>query len=493
MEHTRKFVLDIIITWATNGPLQNNESNTYWIYGSPGIGKTALAHSICERLHARKQLVGTFFCQRNDQNLNQTRNILPTLIYQLAMISPAFRRIVAKRLGSDHILSPKSMNGSLLLELISPLTHSPKHTLAFVVDALDECEEKTRKDTLKALTDVGAQAPWLRFIIISRPEFDIKHFFDNRAHFSQLQYNLDTDQDASTDLQMFAEREFNQLAEAKGLPTPWPEGPLLNRVVAHAKGLFIFITTVVLDLKGCGDPTESLVETLQYPAGANSLYGLYTSILQRISPKNSEFPRFQRVIGVLLVSAPYRSLCKETIAELARVKPTLVKSWMNSLASLFYEDEGANKGIRVRHLSISDFFISNSNECSDYHVDPRNANIHLGIACLETMIGQLRFNTCNLKDSRFTNASVQDLQSRIYKNIPDVLQYSCLYWSNHLCSSPENDDQNGREQLKKFIEGCYPLFWIEVLSLLGMVSIAAPSLRRVLRTRVKVSIAPACG
>ena len=487
MEDTRKFVLDEIITWATNGPSQNNESNTYWIYGSPGIGKTALAHSISQRLHAQKRLVGTFFCQRNDPVLNQTRNILATLIYQLAIIFPAFRGIVVERLSNDHIVSPRSMDKSFLLKLINPLTHGPKHTLAFVVDALDECgDNRSQQDILKVLTDVAEHAPWLRIIITSRPEFSIKRFFDNRAHLSQLQYNLDADQDASEDLQRFAKHEFDRLADARSLPAPWPENWLFNRVVVHAKGLFIFITTVVLSLEYSGDPTESLVATLQYPPGANSLYGLYTSILQpRIPPKNSDFQQFQQVIGVLLVSAPYRPLCKETIGELAGVKPILVESWMNFLAPLFYEDEN---GIHVRHLSISDFFISN--ECSDYYVDPRNANIQLGITCLKTMIGQLRFNICNLKDSRFANASVQHLQSQIDQNIPDVLQYSCLYWSNHLCSSPENDDQCGREQLKKFIEGCYPLFWIEVLSLLEMVSIAVPSLRRVLRTRVKVSIAP---
>jgi len=43
--------------------------------------------------------------------------------------------------------------------------------------------------------------------------------------------------------------------------------------------------------------------------------------------------------------------------------------------------------------------------------------------------------------------------------------------------------------LKEFFGGLYPLFWIEVLSLMGMVPIAAPSLRRVI-SLVKVSAAP---
>jgi len=153
---------------------------------------------------------------------------------------------------------------------------------------------------------------------------------------------------------------------------------------------------------------------------------------------------------------------------------------------LLYRDEGANGGIRVRHLSISDFFVSG--RC-DYQVNLRDANAQLGIACLETMVKQLCFNICKLEDSRLANANIKDLPSRIEQNISDPLQYSSLYWSNHLCSTPDNRNQCALEGLKKFFGGSYPLFWIEVLSLLGMVPIGAPSLRRVI-SWVKVSTAP---
>jgi Cdc6-like AAA superfamily ATPase len=99
MEGTRESILNEITAWVTNG---SGPSNTYWIYGLPGIGKTSLAHSICQTLDERNQLVGAFFCQRDDTNSSEPRNILPTLIYKLAEISPSFRRIVAERLRSNQ-------------------------------------------------------------------------------------------------------------------------------------------------------------------------------------------------------------------------------------------------------------------------------------------------------------------------------------------------------------------------------------------------------
>ena len=75
IDGTRKFLLNQVISWATEKPSQNEENNTYWIYSLPGIGKTALAHSICANLHKGNHLAGAFFCQRDVGNLNDPRNI----------------------------------------------------------------------------------------------------------------------------------------------------------------------------------------------------------------------------------------------------------------------------------------------------------------------------------------------------------------------------------------------------------------------------------
>jgi len=158
---------------------------------------------------------------------------------------------------------------------------------------------------------------------------------------------------------------------------------------------------------------------------------------------------------------------------------------------MLYRDEGPNGGIRVRHLSISDFFVSDDGH-ADYQVNLQDANVELGIACFEKMFEQLRFNICGLEDSRLANDDIKDLPSRIKENISDALQYSSLYWSNHLCFNPDTGDRRVWENLRKFFEGPYALFWVEVLSVMGMLRIGVPSLRELTSTLVKVSTAPAC-
>ena len=153
---------------------------------------------------------------------------------------------------------------------------------------------------------------------------------------SHLSCDLSTDRDASADLQEFAQSLFNSVALVWHLDTPWPKESDFNRVISQANGLFIYIKTLVLSLEHHEDPEESLQEALQDSAGTGleSLYTLYSNILKvQIVHRKAEF---QQMIGVLLTTAPYCALCNQMIAELAGVKPNLVKKWVDALSSLLY-------------------------------------------------------------------------------------------------------------------------------------------------------------
>ena len=485
MDGTREFLLQEITGWATRQSSQN-ESNVYWISGSPGIGKTSLSHSICDRLE-KKHLAGAFFCRRDNESLSEPRYILPTLIHKLAIRFPPFRHVVAKRLENNPNLTPGSMHYSLLLELIRELARNPNHTLVFVIDAVDECGDTfNRPKILRALTDAAAHARWLKIIITSRPENDIIDFFDALVRPSHERCDLAEDKEALSDLRTFAKEQFRLAASLQCLPPTWPEQPLFDRVISRAKGLFIFIRTIALAIGKSPNPDEQLKATLNDSdgTGLTVLHALYLSILKaQIDHSTAEF---RQMIGALLAAARHRPLCEGTIAELAGLRLNLVKMWVVKLSSLLYRDEGANGGIRVRHLSISEFFLSDACH-SDYRVEFQGVNVELGISCLETMIEQLRFNICKLENSRIANADVHDLPLRIKENISDALQYSSLYWSNHLCFYADNGNQRVQEGLRKFFEGPYGLFWIEALSVMGMVPIGVPSLRKVISTMAKVS------
>src|SRR5258708_37369119 len=248
MDGTRQSLLNHTVDWVTkiSGQESVQRSNTYWFYGSPGIGKTTLAHSICANLHERSLLAGAFFCRRDDPNLSEPLNILPTFIHKLALLFPPFRAIVAKHLRDDPNLTPQSMKGSLFLDFIRSLPRHPEHSLVFVIDALDECgDAQSRPRLLRVLTDAAAQAPWLKIIVTSRTEVDIQDFFGTLAQSSYLPYDLASDQGASADVRTFARSQFDLVATRWNLGTAWPKESDFNRVISQANGLFIFVETLV--------------------------------------------------------------------------------------------------------------------------------------------------------------------------------------------------------------------------------------------------------
>src|SRR5258706_5996608 len=310
MVATRQSLLNQITDWVANKSGQESvlQRNAYWLYGSPGIRKMLLAHLICASLHERNHLAAAFFCWRDDPNLSEPMNILPTFIHKLAVIFPPFQTIVAKHLRDDPNTTLESMKGSLFLDLVCSLPRPPEHTLVLVIDALDECgDAKSRPRLLKVLVNAVAQASWLKIIIMSRTEVDIQHFFDTLTQPSYLSYDLATDQDASDDLRAFARSQFDSVASHWHIDTPWPLESDFDRVISWANGLFIYIKTLVLALECYEDPEESLKDALQDSArtGVESLYTLYSNILKaQIVHKEAEF---RWVIGVLLTMSPYHA------------------------------------------------------------------------------------------------------------------------------------------------------------------------------------------
>ena len=224
MGGTWQSIIHQIMAWVTS-PQETDEGpwrNIYWIYGAPGIGKTSLAHSICEKLYDGKHLAGAFFCQRDDPHLRKLANVISILTIALAGIIPPFRRMVADRLRKDQNLTSKTMMDTVFLDFIHNLPRHPTHTLVFVIDALDECgDDWSRPGLLEVLSEAAAHAPWLKVIITSRPEADIQCFFDAPSGWPHLRYDLAEGQDANTDLQTFTHSKFGLVASKWYLTAPW--------------------------------------------------------------------------------------------------------------------------------------------------------------------------------------------------------------------------------------------------------------------------------
>lgn len=166
---------------------------------------------------------------------------------------------------------------------------------------------------------------------------------------------------------------------------------------------------------------------------------------------------------------------------------------MNALSSILYRDSSQKGGIRVRHWSILEFLTGPSCPQS-FRVDLRQANVELSRYCLTIMMKELRFNICELETSCLPNSKIKDLANRVQRNISDALQYGCFHWSSHLCFDLVPTTKEVSELLNTFFTSEIPLYWLEVLSIMGNTPATITALRQIKEcNNVRINRLKYCG
>jgi hypothetical protein len=77
-----------------------------------------------------------------------------------------------------------------------------------------------------------------------------------------------------------------------------------------------------------------------------------------------------------------------------------------------------------------------------------------------------KFNICYLPTSYLRNVDMPNIKQSIQAAIPERLQYACQFWADHV-TTVNYDDKHAPATEKFFLEKF--LFWLETLSLLGIV------------------------
>jgi hypothetical protein len=487
MSGTREALLNNIVEWALrpSTPSSNSQSSgtesVYWLYGIPGVGKTSVAHSLCARLHEKKRLGGSFFCRRDDPNLSNPSYVLPTLICKLAGTWRPFKKAISERLRDDEHLNRNSAGYTLFSKLVDSLQTSPPNTFVLVIDALDECgDSQGRNSILTSLFSARSRANWLKVIITSRQEQDIEASFKRlELTCRYLSKDLKEDDNTEHDIRLFVQTKFSIIASERYLEEDWPGDARKDSIVSRSGGLFIFVDTLYRLLNDDLEPDERLNQALSSTSGdaLAGLYTLYSKAIESRVGKNKLL--FREAIGTIIAVGQYRPLCDESAAQLTSLSSNAVKALVDKLSSLLYRDTITNGGIRVRHLSIIDFLTGP--ECpTELRIDLDRANRSVGISCTKVMTQKLEFNICELESSLLSNEEIVDMKGRISQRIPDVLQYSCIYWSNHICHNVDTADPEVHIWLDNLVKELRLLYWIEVLSLMGKVLVGESSLRRLL-------------
>ena len=210
------------------------------------------------------------------------------------------------------------------------------------------------------------------------------------------------------------------------------------------------------------------------------LDALYLQLLQVIIPETKRdvqlVERFQHVIGSIITLI--EPLPVDSLSLITDTPEPQVRVALKQLSSVISTSSDPQTTPQIYHDSFPDF-LQDPTRCSDknLHVDPSLSNARIASNCLKLMTSYLKRDICDIKDPSKPNGEVEGLKYRIEAAIAPWLRYACIHWGEHLAKAKVGHLEV-KEHLEEFcMRGA--VYWLEALSLLGCVEIAAPFLGQI--------------
>ena len=495
LRRTRESVLDEIEKW-TEDP---DRPPVFWLNGLAGTGKSTIAQTVAERVFANGRLGASFFCSRGVEDRSNLQLIFPTLAFQLAQMYPNFRSSLVPLLQSNPDIVHESLHDQMQRLLVEPLRRANIST-TIVIDALDECKDKDPESAiLLVLGKLVSEIPRVKFFITSRPETHISSGFrGSLLKDSTHAFILHEVEPCIVDnnIRRFFKLELSRLAHKQHNVDGWPTDEHIDSLCRRAAGFFVYAVATVNFLKHkfkC--PSDQLAIIMKSPECTvpegkaelemyDSLDSLYLSIFQEAFCKNDvdDDVMVRSVLSaVVLVVNP---LSPSAVATLMGLELNVVLPLLNSIQSLLVLHGDINHPIHPFHKSFPDF-ITDPTRCLDkrFYISP-NHHTELVLCCFKLMDKSLEKNMCSIPDY-VLNSEVDDLPKRIHESgIHGALEYACRSWYKHLITI-QDYVVGVVSALQHFLEQKF-LFWLEVLSVLGVVGDAAHALNATTEWLTKV-------
>ena len=468
---TRESLLQEIYA-ILNNP-DENAPRVCLVTGVAGSGKSAVAHSIAQLYDGQKRLGSSYCFASTDVANRNPKNLFSTIARDLSDRDPQYKSALWQVVKNDRALRTSQSP----MEQVKRLVIEPsKHLhgigpLVIVIDALDESgDQASRRQLLRAISEqiIGNALPSnLRFLITARPETDIVGELPPGPQIVRKQMGDIPQHIVDEDIQKFIHHSLNRYTE---LESYWPDQEWCRRLVHHSQTLFQWASTACNFIRGDGATGLDLHERFEIVVQADNSEGvhpldkLYRTILEQQFTLDVAQNRFREVMVIVLALNVPLSITSLTTLFVGRLN---VRAIIKPLASLLDGALDEEKPICPLHTSFRDFLLDKARSSSFHiHIQPRHS-LRLGQALLVCMQSMLRFNICDLKDSRVRNTALRDLPSRVNKAIPPCLAYSCQYWMDHLQYA--NCEPDLLNEVTLFFKAMFP-YWLEAISLLSLSS-----------------------
>ncbi|KAG1895573.1 uncharacterized protein F5891DRAFT_663421 [Suillus fuscotomentosus] len=389
LEGTRVDLLDYIYRLLDN----RGQNRLIWLHGTAGVGKSAVAFTVAERMRSlkmteetnvEKRLAGTFFFSQKHTERCTTAYFFATLVYQLASNFPSIRADVSKSIRDNPaLLDPsKSLRVQVETLFLQPLRGLHLRLrgcqpLTFIVDALDECtSEFELADLILSLARVlhEPDLPAIHILLTSRSESHICRTMENeevRSLVCEIPaaisgkgigsiISLDS-ANVDNDIYIFLRHSFGQLG-SRHLDFPQPSTEQLERLASRAGGRFIVASTMMKFIDNeDNDPYDQLMVMLELTSEllpGTEVFKFYDCILSTCADPKRAYLHLS-VVAVLTDPLPLSQISTLLGPGLGKdVEATLIQ-----LRSVMDIPADSTLPVNIYHSSIRDY-VSDTLNCS---------------------------------------------------------------------------------------------------------------------------------
>ncbi|MCJ1359347.1 MAG: hypothetical protein MMC33_009349 [Icmadophila ericetorum] len=388
--------------WVLNDPryihwISETKSSLLWISGHPGSGKTILSAylfdylSTSETPRSAQVTVCFFFCDEKIETQRDAKAILRSIIFQIL----SRRRRLIRHVKSAYDIQGSHLrdNFNELWRIFTAIANDKKAgPLNIIVDAIDECEENTRKRFLEGIAFLVGNAqstansgtPCIKFILTSRPLLG-RRYTTNHLQIEEVHGNVEKD------LRLVIQTKLEGIVQRTHCK-PETREYLEQALYSKADQSFLWVTLILrlLEKSYLGSQREFQRIVENFPKDLEATYGRFLHSISAeyhdIASKLLHFlvgslrPLSLEEIRILLAIQDQHRTANEVERD---CEPNMRETLDGVLGPLVRISDSR---VYLIHQSLKEYLHDLSTRADDplrimYGVDPHNAAMLLANAC----------------------------------------------------------------------------------------------------------------
>lgn len=336
----------------------HSSKNIMWVNANPGSGKSAFSGALSWKYNNIVSAI--HFCQYNNLDRINTKNIISTIVFQLMTAIPDYRQRVEHLTDLSTIYEKSSARifEYLIIEQFREINLKEPHVI--VIDALDEASNRGENDIATLLYQNASHLPEnLKFVVTSRNDVEIS---------SKLQY-------ISEVVEFKEESNEKDLAAFYKMQFPEADDKQINILVTKSEGRFLYASKIVEQIK---QNNMSLEDLSFLPVG---IYGFFFNCFERLFTDvevdgkllSAKMP-FDDVRDLLeLLCVSQEPISKDIVMDFLGKDEYFVGKLLDAIVGLFNMHNGV---IEPLHKSLIDW-LTNQEVSHKFYISRKHANEHL--------------------------------------------------------------------------------------------------------------------